>query len=286
MMLGLGAGALIVPSVAQHLIASFGWRLTFGIVGAAIVVITVPILTMFLKERPELLGLLPDGRSYSAEVLPRRDVDPGLSWREARHTRSFGFLLCAFILVAAGMQACFMHIAAIVADRGTPAQAAAFATSLFGAGLLIGRTGSGYLLDRFFAPRVAAVMFACAAAGMGLLRLADSQELAFAAALLIGLGYGAEVDIMAYLTSRYFGLRSFGAVYGFLFAGFLVAGGVGGYLMGAVFDAKSSYSSALTFFCITTLIGAALMTHLGPYRYEKPRGDQRGPELELLQSES
>jgi predicted MFS family arabinose efflux permease len=185
-----------MPSAAQYLIARFGWRLTFGIVGAAILVISVPVVTMFLKERPEPMGLLPDGSPYAVPASPRSDADLGLSWHEAWRAPTFWLLFCSFILVSASVQACLTHIAAILADRGTPAQAAALATSLFGGGLLVGRTGSGYLLDHFSAPRVAAVIFGCAAAGIGLLRIAGSQELAFAAAFFIGLGLGAEVDIM------------------------------------------------------------------------------------------
>src|SRR5436305_1955353 len=116
--------------------------------------------------------------------------------------------------------------------------------------------------DRFYAPRVASIIFGCAAAGMGLLRLATSQDFAFLAAFAIGLGLGAETDIMAYLTSRYFGLRSFGVIYGFMFAGFALAQGSGTYVMGAVFDIAGSYNVALIFFCIATLIGAGLMLTL------------------------
>lgn len=268
MMFGLGTGALIMPSAAQYLIANFGWRVAFGIVGLTILLITVPVLTAFLKERPEPMGLLPDGGSYSGEVMPRPDADLGVSWREARHIPTFWLLLSGFLLVSVSLNACLTHIAAIVADHGASAQAAALASSLFGAGLLVGRAGSGYLLDRLFAPRVAALIFACAAVGMALLGVASARALALTAAFLVGLGLGAEVDVMAYLTSRYFGLRFFGAIYGFLFAGFLLAGGLGTYLMGATFDATGSYAFALTLFCIATFAGASLMLRLGPYRYE------------------
>lgn len=282
MMFGLGAGALIVPSAAQHLIRELGWRLTFGVFGAAVLVITVPVLAAFLKERPEPMGLLPDGDPYVCLASPRSDADPGLSWSETWRAPAFWLLFCVFILVSASVQACLTHIAAILADRGSSAQVAALATSLFGAGLLVGRTGTGYLLDRFFAPVVAAVIFGYAAAGIGLLEISGSQRLAFAAAFLIGLGLGAEVDIMAYLTSRYFGLRSFGAIYGFIFAGFGLAGGVGAYVMGAAFDATGSYASPLALFCIATLIGAGLLMRLGPYRYQiRPPGEIE-PELETV----
>ena len=136
-MLGLGAGALIIPSVAHYLTVRFSWRLTFGIVGAAILVINVPVLTKFLKERREPMGLLPDGSAYTVTPHLKPDADPGLSWREAWGGSTFWLLFCSFILVSASVQACLTHTTAIFADRGVPAHAAALATSLFGGGLLV-----------------------------------------------------------------------------------------------------------------------------------------------------
>lgn len=286
MMAGLGAGALIMPATSHYLITRFGWRMAFGVSGAAILLISVPVLTIFLKERPELMGLLPDDGPQALTPSVTLDIDSGLSFREAWHTPALWLVLCAFVLVAGSISACFAHITAILADQGIPARTAAFATSMFGGGLLVGRVGSGYLLDRFFAPHIAAAIFGCAAAGIGLLRIAGSQELAIGAAFCIGLGLGAEVDVMAYVTSRYFGLRSFGAIYGFVFASFGLAAGLGAYLMGVGFDATGSYAVPLNLFCTATLIGAALMLCLGPYRYEKPLLRDRGPEPQLLESES
>jgi MFS family permease len=285
MMAGLGLGALIMPSAAHFLIARFGWRMTIGLSGAAILLVSVPVLTVFLKEKPELMGLLPDGVTYAFTRSTQSDADSGLSFREAWRTSTLWLLLCAFVLVASSISACFAQLAAILTEEGLSARTAAFATSVFGGGLLVGRVGSGYLLDRFFAPRVAAVIFACAALGTGLLEGAGSPVLAFAAAFLIGLGLGAEVDVMAYLTSRYFGLRSFGEIYGFVFASFGLAAGLGAYLMGVGFDATNSYALPLALFCIAILIGAALMMRLGPYRYQKVLLGRQRPELQMLGSE-
>jgi MFS family permease len=280
MMAGLGTGAFVMPSAAQYLIARFGWRHTFGIVGAAILVVTVLVLAKFLIEKPELVGQLPDGLPHGASRGLAGDV--GMSWSEAWRTPTLWVLLCAIVLVSASVQACFAHIAAILTDRGVQAQTAALAASLLGGGLLVGRTGTGYLLDRFFAPRVAALIFACAGAAIGVLRIAASPQLAFAAAFFIGLGLGAEVDISAYLISRYFGLRSFGAIYGFIFGGFGIAGGLGAYLMGASYDARGSYALMLTLFCAATLIGAGLMMRLGAYRYQTGAAEKSNTELGLL----
>src|SRR5260370_6018279 len=93
------------------------------------------------------------------------------------------------------------------------------------------------------------------------------RSLVFLAVFLIGVGLGAEVAISAFWTSRYFGLRSFGEIYGFTFAGFALAGGLGVYLMGAGFDVRGSYALPLASFFIATLVGVILLTRLGPYRY-------------------
>ena len=282
MMAGLGVGAVVMPSVAQFLIARIGWRLTFSVVGAWIMLITVPLLAKFLVESPESIGLLPDGMPHSSGASLRRANDAGMRLSEACRTLDFWWLTCAIVLVAGSEHACLSHIAAILADRGASAATAALATSVFGVGLLVGRTGSGYLLNRFSAPRVAALIFACAATGIGLLRVAASQQLAFAAAFFVGMGLGAEVDIMAFLVSRYFGLRAFGAIYGVIFAAFALAGGLGAYLMGLSFDATGSYALSLAIFCIATFVGAALMLRLGPYRYKPAYAGASGPEPDVV----
>jgi MFS family permease len=166
-------------------------------------------------------------------------------------------------------------------DRGSTAQVAALATSFVGAALLIGRVVSGYLLDRFFGPRIAAVFFGGVAIGIALLWIGNSRELGFAGALLVGLGMGAEVDIIAYLTSRYFGLRAFGEIYGYAFGAFALAGGVGTFLMGAGFDLTGSYRTPLAGFFTATLVAIVLMTQLGPYRYVARRADDTEPALQL-----
>jgi MFS family permease len=280
MLLGLGLGALVMPWLAQLLIARFGWHLAYAALGASILLVSTPLVMRFLNERPESLGLIPDGgiSAHPARTEPNNKA-PGMTWREALRTPTFWVLLSSFALVAAATQACFTHMAAIVSDRGSNAQLAALASSLLGGGLLIGRTGSGYLLDRFFAPRVAALIFAGAAAGIALLRIAYSPGPAFAAAFLIGLAMGAEGDVMPYLTSRYFGLRCFGEICGILFAGFSLAGGLGPYLMGTAYDANGSYALPLGLFCIAVLIAAVLMMVVGPYRYgAAPVGNARQDE--------
>jgi MFS family permease len=267
MMFGLGTGAMIMPSVAQRLIAMYGWRVTYAAYGMAVLLISVPIVSIFLKERPDQMGLLPDGAALDPITALGTAVDRGLSWREVRRGRTFWTMICAFCLVGASAQGCVVHISAMLTDRGSTAQTAALASSLAGGALLIGRVGAGYLLDRFFAPYVAILFFSGAAIGIALLGTTGTREIAFAAAFLIGLGLGAEVDFIAYLIGRYFGLRFFGEIYSYAWAAFVLAGALGTYLLGAGYDARGSYAVPLAGFFIATLAALLLLSRLGPYQY-------------------
>ena len=71
-MLGMGTGALITRLATQYLIASVGWRLTFSIFGGAALVVTVPVIAMVLRDRPEPLGLTPDGVAGTPLPVRRR----------------------------------------------------------------------------------------------------------------------------------------------------------------------------------------------------------------------
>jgi MFS family permease len=281
MMFGLGFGAMVMPSLAQRLITLFGWRMAYTAVGSAILLVSVSVVAAFLKESPEKMGLLPDGAARVHGATAGEGDDPGMTWHDAWHSPTFWLMVSAFFLVGASVHACVLHTAAILTDRGSTAQVAALATSFVGAALLIGRVVSGYLLDRFFGPRIAAVFFGGVAIGIALLWIGNSRELGFAGALLVGLGMGAEVDIIAYLTSRYFGLRAFGEIYGYAFGAFALAGGVGTFLMGAGFDLTGSYRTPLAGFFTATLVAIVLMTQLGPYRYVARRADDTEPALQL-----
>ena len=279
-MIGIGSGAMIMPSFAQQLIARFGWRAAYAILGSAVLLVALPVLLAFLKEKPQDLGLLPDGMPPKNCMAGSETAAQGLTAPDAWRTRTFWLMVCAFFLVSASTQGCVVHLAAMLGDRGTSAQTAALGSSLVGAALLLGRVGTGYLLDRLFAPHLAAVLFCGAALGIGLLWL-GATPVAFAGGFLVGLGLGAEVDLIAYLVSRYFGLRAFGRVYSAAFAAFALGGALGPLIMGAGFDLTGSYRVPLMAFLVTTLIAAVLMTRLGSYGYRASEPDGPGSPCDL-----
>jgi MFS family permease len=263
----MGVGGFITPPLAQALITTVGWRQAYVFLGLLVIGIVIPVVGLFLKETPQMMGLLPDGEMVAqAEATKQSGQESGMNSREAWRTGAFWLMVSAFFLQSVGFHGYFIHLVPMLTDRGASAQSAALVMSLGAVGAVLGRVGGGYLLDRFFAPYVAVCFFCGSALGIFLLWSGAVGGLAFVAAFLGGLGVGAEFDIIAYMVSRYFGLRAFGEIYGYVFAAFTLGGVIGPPLMGIGFDSTGSYSPVLGGFVVATLIAVGLMTQLGPYR--------------------
>lgn len=269
-MVVFGAGVIAMPSLTQRLLTILGWRGAYASMGLIVLFVSVPLVALVLKENPGEIGLLPDGEATARPTASEGRSNEGIAWHDARHDSVFWTIIVAFSLVGASVTGCVLHLAAMLTDRGIPAERAALAVSLLGGAVLIGRVASGYSLDRFFAPLVAVFFFGAAAVGIVLLWSGVAGGTAYVAAFLVGLGTGAEVDLIAFLTSRYFGLRAFGEIYGYAFGGYVLAGALGPWLMGLGFDRTGSYRAILAGFLAATLVATVAILRLGPYRYRPP----------------
>jgi MFS family permease len=264
---GIGLGALLLPSLAQALIGAFGWRrayLSLAVIAAAI---SLPVGFLLLRNSPSELGLAPDGgRSRQSDgSAPVASAGFGLTTRQAVRTPTFWLIAVAFGLAGFAVTGPSLHFVAMLSDRGIPPVQAAAAASLSGLGLLVGRILAGHLMDRYFAPRVAIFFLLVPAGAMLLLTTEVSSAVAIACGAAFGLALGAEVDIVAFLTSRYFGMRCFGGIYGLQYATFTAAAGVAPVVTGLGYDLTGSYRSILFGFAVVLLFAIALITRIGPY---------------------
>lgn len=280
-MMGIGIGSIVVPILSQRLISAYNWRIAFAIFGAAVLLLPSPAIAAFLKDDPAQLGLHPDGDIAPATPISQPQNTAGLTWHEIWHSPTFWLLVCIFVLVGVAMHGAVLHLAAILTDRGITTQRAALATSLIGAAVLIGRVGSGYLMDFVFAPHVAMLFFGATTVGLAMLSTGMHSDFTLLASFLVGLGTGAEVETLGYMISRYFGLRSFGTAYGVAFGAFMTAGSIGVLLMGAGYDHFHSYTTALVALTAAMLLALVLLALLGPYRFAAEPRHELPSSLEL-----
>jgi len=266
-MMGIGVGSVVVPILSQRLITGFGWRAAFAIFGGAVILLPLPIVAAFLQNDPSQRGLQPDGDEKDQVSRLQPPDKQGLTWHEIWHSPTFWILICIFSLAGASVHGAALHMSAIFTDRGVTAERAAIATALVGTAVMLGRVTSGYLLDRLFAPRVAILFYGATALGIAILCAGTSGPIALVASFLVGLGMGAEVESMAYMMTRYFGLHAFGTAYGHAFGAFMLSGAAGVFLMGAGFDRFHSYTVPLASLGVAMVLALVLLSRLGPYRY-------------------
>ncbi len=255
-MAGVGLGTALMPQVTRMLIDNAGWRGAYIGLGVITFAVAFPAVLLFVRE-PEA----------PSRKVGQAATAPGLTARDALKSASFWLILGAAFLVAVAVNGTIAHTVAIMTDRGIARELATSMLTIAGLAMIAGRMLSGYLVDRFFAPYVAAGFFLLPLAGIALLTSGAAGVVPFAGALLLGLGLGAEIDLIAFLVSRYFGLRAFAQVYGYMFAVFVFGSGVGPWLMGVCYDVTRSYSWALAAFGALLLAASFLISRLGPYVY-------------------
>ena len=157
----------------------------------------------------------------------------------------FWLLAAGFALIPLRVGGLQLHFVAYLEDAGLDPAAAGKAAGLTGLFLIVGRIGTGWLVDRYPAPLVAAAAMAISALCV-LARLGWGVRVAALGAVATGLANGAEIDLISYLTARYFGLRAFGRIYGVLYAVYVVGASVSVWLYGRVFDMSGCYAVART----------------------------------------
>ncbi len=256
-MAGVGLGTIIMPQIAQAVITHVGWRAAYVVLGAVLLIVAMPCMAFLIKDF---------NRSNRGLDVSAPTVLEGWTGRHALGSAAFWIIAFAFFVLAFTCSGIIAHVAALLTDRGVTPQVAAVALGVAGISLIAGRLVAGYMLDRIFAPYVAAFFIGLPLIGIGLI-MGHSSTFAFTGTMLVGLGLGAEIDMIAFLISRYFGMKAFGQIYGYLFAIFMLANGLGPFIMGATFTRAGSYSPALIGMAIGLLVAAGLILRLKSYNF-------------------
>jgi MFS family permease len=167
----------------------------------------------------------------------------------------------------------------MLTDRGIKIGTAVFAMSMGGIALIIGRIIAGWLLDRVYAAYVVIFFLLCPMVGIAILGFKLPGNAPLYGAMLLGMGVGAEIDLVAYILSRYFGTRAFGALHGVAFAFVLVANAAGGNIMGWSFQLSHSYSTGLTIMEVLLAIAIIIQASQGPYKFPAIKSGQKPKEM-------
>ena len=249
---GSGTGSILLPLVAQHVMAAYGWRSAYLALGA-LALLGFPLTAALMRSRAQSPGA-------PAEA----SAGTGMG---ALRSRAFWLIALPVLLSAFSINALIAHLAAVLTGRGVSPASAALALSVLGISGIVGRLVTGHLLDRLHAPFVSLGVLLLAGCGVAMLAFASTTSAGLCGAFLLGFGAGSEADVVPYLLAAYFGRRRFATLYGLSWTAYAIGGALGPVAMGHAFDRAGTYlSGSMLLFALPCVVAALLQLALPGYR--------------------
>jgi len=237
-MMGTGLGAFILPPIVEFVISNYGWRLGYRTIGLGAMCISLPIVFSLFRENTT---------AQTGDAGATGPTSWGITRSQAMRTTNFwllGAVMFVTVIVLTGLLSNFPRI---MGEQGFAPSAIAGIASVMGITVVIGRLAVGILVDKFWAPGVAAVFFMLPTIALLIILRGDvDTSTAMMIAIMIGLAAGAELDLLAYLTSTFFGPDHYPEIFGAIIAFFLVGAGIAPPLFGAVAQATGGYATVLS----------------------------------------
>jgi MFS family permease len=260
---GSGLTGIFGPLFCTLLIAAYGWQAGYIGVGALILFIAVPVLFLFFKEgMPTTTPADASVAASSAEST--QPLLTGFTLGESLRSVPFWVISGGFFLVSGVVAGLLINVVPILIDRGLTGVDAAKIAGTLGIAVVIGRVGIGYLIDRVRAPLVARVLLILTAMGCWLLTIEGTPTwVAVISVMSMGLAAAAEVDLVAYLSSRYFGMKAYGKIYGWQITAFYLGAAFGPISVGLAYDHFGSYLQVLYGAAGILVFGALVVGSLG-----------------------
>ncbi len=267
---GVGLGIMTFPPMAGYLIASFGWRASYMIIGLAVMCI-VTVTAQLLKRDPATMGLYAFG-----ELGKSDDHVAGFTFREAVRTRQFWLLCTVFLILVLCLQTFLVHIVPHATDVGISEITAATILSTIGFVSIFGKIGVGMAIDRFGSKPIA--IFATSLMLLAIVFIQSSDKIAvfYAFAVIFAIAYGGFAAMQSPYVAELFGLKDHGTIFGFCMF-MLGAASLGPFAAGKIFDSTASYRPV--FWAMTVLSLLSILIAVGIKNTDRriPLSDEGGP---------
>ncbi len=284
-LLATGLFGAFAKVFANEMISMFGWRTAYVCVGALPIVIAFPI-AWFLFRTVDDPAIAHRARDLAASAPSSvTSSDDGMPMSQALKDWRFWLLAYAFVPISFAVGGPIPNLEQIMRTKGFGMDDAVFLATFVGYSVLVGRLVGGYLIDRFWAPGVAVIIMSLPAISCLMLQGADQTMLSAGIAIFIlGAAAGVEYDLMAFLVSKYFGLKNYSTIYGTLYAFFAAGAGFGPLLFGRAFDRTGDYDPILLIAAVALLAGAIPLLALGRYRHFKGSDIVPAPEARAAEA--
>lgn len=274
---GMGLGTFVWVYLAQYLISHWGWRAAFVVLAFLYLIVLVPLNLWFLRHKPEDLDLRVDGNpdlseKNSSPPTPRQFATDWTIGHVLKSNRFWALMTFPFLSVI-GVYVVMVHSVKFFLDLGIDKMKAALILALTGVVSAVFRIFWGWLSDRIGREPTYTIgmAFGCLGAG-SLLMLASTRSLIFAYGFFVffGMGWGAAAPIFMAASADLFKGRVYGLVYGLIEGGIGVAGALGAWLGGFIFDKTGSYQEAFVLVIASFGISTVFVWLAAPRKHHYP----------------
>ncbi len=268
---GLGGSfsVMTLPLINHFVINHYGWQTAWNVLGVAVAVVLVFPSRLLVRDRPEDLGLLPDGiddpaMGATTENGPARTfiVPTTESWalREVLRDTTFWKLLA--VPVSSGMIGTGMvfHQVSLLATRGVSTQFALGLISIQAAIASLAVLLAGWLTDRWPAQRLLAIAMVLLAASVSVVLVMPAVSYALLYAALMGLHGSILRSAGTVVWINYYGREHQGAIRGIAMSAMILAAAAGPLPLALARDRLQTYTPALLVFIVVPLLASALVT--------------------------
>jgi len=276
---GMGLGTFLLVPISQQFIDLWGWRPAFVGFGVLVLVILFPLNIIFLRHKPQELGLRPDGLKELEPSSARRAAEKTSNWPEidwtinkVLRTGRFWALAVFPFLAVIGVYIVLVHHVKFLVDIGIDKMTAAFIFALTGFISTFFRIFWGWLSDHIGREKTYTIGIFFICIGVGFLILLDTlPEKLFVYSFLIffGIGWGVTAPMFMSVAADLFKGKMFGLIYGIVEGGIGIGGAFGAWVAGYIFDTTQTYQGAFALAIIVFILSCLFIWLAAPRKIHK-----------------
>lgn len=275
---GMGLGSFLMVPLSQHSISLWGFRFTFVLLGILVLIVLLPLNGIFLRHKPQELGLYPDGLETSVPPFEggKRHTENSIDmetddWtlRKAIGTRRFWALVLFPFFAFIGLFIIHVHNVKFLVDQGIDKMTAAYIYAMIGVISSGFRIFWGWLSDRIWREITYSLGTLCICLGIGsllLMEITGQKALSYPFFIFFGIGWGVTAPLFISIAADLFKGKGFGLIYGIVEGGIGIAGAIGAWIAGFLFDMTHSYQWAFLLGIIAVLLSGLLVWVAAPRR--------------------
>ena len=256
--MGTSLAGILMPPITTALVDTVGWRNTFVIFAVFTFCIVLPVIRLIVIDKPEKVGLLPDGRKVKNPQFEQAEIashKPGsthtFKLSDAARSLKFWNLVVVFGVLHGTLGAILIHLIAFATDRGISSYEAAYYLSLSAITGIFSKLLFGWLSDRYDVRIPILLVIGFMGAGIYILTLSpDNLQLA-AAILIFGIGSGGVAPLRSVVVGKAYGRMKVASAIGLLRLFTMPLVICGAPLTGWMYDSQGSYQNAFSMLLVS-----------------------------------